>query len=297
MLITGVVSVLPTPFRAGGDVDLPSLARLVDLAVAAGVQAIAVLGPAGETSRLTDRERLAVVDAVLSQAAGRLPVFVDTSSDGVRTCLEFSRQVKALGVAAAIISPPRAQRLSVESIVNHYRLVAEALDLPIVVQDAPSQCGVAMDAGLLVRIAREVPAARTIRLEDPPTSMKVTRIVAAAGETRVAVLGGQGGLFVVEDLMAGAAGVFSAFAFPDVLVRVVSLFREDRIDDAERVFHAAVPLMRFENQEGMGTAVRKEMLRLRGVFTDASTRAPGLMLDETARAAVERLMKRRSSNF
>ena len=154
MNITGVVSVLPTPFRAGGDVDAPSLARLVDLVITAGVQAIAVLGAAGEASRLTERERLSVVDAVLSQVAGRRPVLVETSSDGVRTCLEFSRQIKALGATAAIISPPRAQRLSVESIVNHYRLVAEALDLPIVVQDAPAQCGVTMDAGLLVRIAR-----------------------------------------------------------------------------------------------------------------------------------------------
>jgi 4-hydroxy-tetrahydrodipicolinate synthase len=290
MNITGVVSVLPTPFRAGGDVDAPSLARLVDLVIAAGVQAIAVLGAAGEASRLTERERLSVVDAVLSQVAGRRPVLVETSSDGVRTCLEFSRQIKALGATAAIISPPRAQRLSVESIVNHYRLVAEALDLPIVVQDAPAQCGVTMDAGLLVRITREVPAARTIRLEDPPTSMKTTRILAAAGEMRIDVFGGQGGLFLLEELLAGSAGVFSAFPWPDVLVRVVSLFREGRRDEAARVFDEAVTLMRWENQDGVGIAVRKEMLRQRGVFTDASTRAPGLMLDETARAAVARLV-------
>ena len=289
MHMTGVVAVLPTPFRAGGDVDLPSLARLVDLVVAAGVRGVAVLGTAGEASRLSDSERLAVVDRVMAQVAGRVPVCVDTSADGVRTCLEFSRQVKASGAAAVIISPPRAPRLGVESIVNHYRTVAEAIDLPIVVQDAPSQCGVSMDAALLVRIAVDVPAARTIRLEDPPTSIRVARILAAAGGTRVTVFGGQGGLFLIEDLLAGAAGAFSAFAYPDVLVRVVSLFREGRVDEAVRTFHAAVPLMRFENQEGMGTAVRKEMLRLRGIFSDASTRAPGLMLDEHARVAIERL--------
>jgi 4-hydroxy-tetrahydrodipicolinate synthase len=292
MLITGVVSVLPTPFRAGGDVDHPSLARLVDAVVAAGVQAVSVLGPAGETSRMTERERLAVVDTVTSHAAGRLPVFVDTSSDGVRTCLEFSRQVKTLGAAAAVISPPRAQRLSVESVVNHYRAVAEALDLRIVVQDAPTQCGVTMDAGLLLRIAREVPAARTIRLEDPPTSVKIARILAAAGETRVGVLGGQGGLFLIEDLLAGAAGVATAFAYPETIAQVVTLFRADRIDDATDTFHRVVPLMRFENQEGIGTAVRKEMWRRRGVFADASTRAPGFVLDEGTRAAVDRLIAR-----
>lgn len=292
MLITGVVSVLPTPFRAGGDVDHPSLARLVDVVVAAGVQAVSILGPAGEASRMTERERLAVVDTVTSHAAGRISVFVDTSADGVRTCLEFSRQVKTLGAAAAVISPPRAQRLSVESVVNHYRAVAEALDLRIVVQDAPTQCGVSMDAGLLLRIAREVPAARTIRLEDPPTSVKVARILAAAGETRVGVLGGQGGLFLIEDLLAGAAGVASAFAYPETIARVMTLFREGRLDEATDAFHRVVPLMRFENQEGIGTAVRKEMWRRRGVFSDASTRAPGFVLDEGTRAAVDRLISR-----
>lgn len=290
MHITGVISNLPTPFRAGGDVDHQSLARLVDVAVTAGVQGVATLGGPGEASRLTERERLAVVDTVLRQAERRLIVIVDTSSDGVRTCLDFSRQVKALGASAAMFSPPRAQRLSVEWIVNHYRSVSEALDLPIVVQDSPAQCGVSMDAGLLVRIAREVPAARTIKLDDPPTSMKIARILAGAAETRVDVLAGQGGLFLLEDLMAGAAGVISGFAYPEVLTEVVRLYREKKLDEATDVFHRFVPLMRFENQEGVGIAVRKEMLRRRGVFADGSTRAPGFVLDEGTRQAVERLL-------
>jgi 4-hydroxy-tetrahydrodipicolinate synthase len=292
MSITGVVSALPTPFRAGGEIDLPSLLRLVDVVAGADVHALSLLGAVGEASRLTERERLAVVDAVTSHLAGRRPVIVDTSSDGLRTCLEFSRQVKALGAAAVVISPPRAPRLGTESIVTHYRAVAEALDLPIVVQDAPSQCGVSMDSGLLTRIVREVPAARTIRLEDAPTSVKIARILAAAGETHVHVLGGQGGLFLIEDLLAGAAGVASACPYPEVLVQALAHFRANRIDEATDVFHRFVPLLRFETQEGIGGAVRKEMWRRRGVFSDASTRAPGGVLDEGTKAAVDRLLTR-----
>jgi 4-hydroxy-tetrahydrodipicolinate synthase len=290
MHITGVVSVLPTPFRAGGEVDHPSLARLVDVAVAAGVQGLAVLGATGEASRMSERERLAVVETAVGQAAGRVPLFVDTSADGVRTCIDFSRQVRAGGASAAIISPPRAHRLSIESIVNHYRVVAEALDLPIIVHDAPVQCGVSMDAGLLVRIAREVPAARTILLDDPPTPVRISRVLAAAGETRIDLLGGQGGLFLLEDLEAGASGVASAFAYPEVLAQVLAHYRDKRVAEATELFHRFVPLMRFENQEAIGTAVRKEMLRRRGVFTDGSTRAPGFVLDEGMRAAVDRLL-------
>lgn len=281
---------LPTPFRAGGDVDLASLAQAVDLAVAAGVDGVSVLGSAGEASRLTERERLSVVESAARRVDGRVHLVVDTSSDGVRLCVESSRQAKALGATAAMISPPRTQRISSESVVNHYRTVAEAVDLPIIVQDAPADCGIAMDAGLLVRIGREVPAARTIKLADPPTPVKIARILAAAGEIRLTVLGGQGGLFLIEDLMAGAAGVMAGFPYPEVLTHVVALFRSGDLEGAADVFYRAVPLMRLELQEGIGTAIRKEILRRRGVFADGSTRAPGLVLDEGTRAALDRVM-------
>lgn len=292
MHLTGVISVLPTPFRAGGDVDLPSLARLVDHAVNAGVGSVAVLGPTGEAARLAERERLSVVERVIDQAAGRVPVLVDTSSDGVRPCLEFSRQAKALGAGAAIISPPRAPRLSGESLVNYYRSIAEALDLPIVIQDTAPPSSPPIDAGLLVRIAREVPAARTIGVEDPPTPVKVARILAVAAQTRVDVLGGQGGLFLIEDLMAGAVGVTSAFAYPEALVSIVSLVDAGDVERAMDVFERYLPLLRFESLEGVGAAVRKEVLRRRGVLADASSRAPGFVLDESTRQAVGRVVAR-----
>lgn len=290
MHLTGVISMLPTPFRAGSEIDHVCLARVGDLALAAGAQGVTLLGSAGEASRLTERERLAVVETVVGHLAGRASIIVDTSADGVRVCVELSRQVKAIGATAVMISPPRAQRLGSESIVNHYRAVAEAVDLPIVVQDAPAQCGTTMDTGLLVRIAREVPAARTIKLADPPTPLKIARILAAAGETRIHVIGGQGGLFLIEDLMAGAAGVMAGFAYPELLTHVVRLYRAGEIDAAADLFYRFLPLMRFERQEGIGMAVRKEILRRRGVLTDGSTRAPGLVLDEGTRAALDRLM-------
>lgn len=290
MHITGVVWTLPTPFRAGADVDHESLERLVDLALSIGVRSLGLLGPAGESERLTERERLAVAETVAVRTNGRAALIVDTTADGVRTCIDFSRQVKAIGASAVLVSPPRASRVGVEWIVNHYRQLAEAVDLPIVVQDSAALSGVSMDAGLVVRIGREVPAARTIKLDNVPTSMKIARILAAATETRIDVLGGHGGLFLVEDLMAGASGVASGFAYPEVLDRVVSEFRSGNEETATDVFHRFLPLMKFEGQDGVGVAVRKQMLRRRGVLADSSTRAPGIVLDEGMRAAIDRLL-------
>ena len=286
----GVYSVLATPFRAGADVDVDSLTRGVDLVIGAGVNGVTALGVTGEVARLNERERGLVVETVMRRVDGRAKVVVGASADGVRTCIEFSREAKKVGAAAVMVSPPRMVKLNTESVVNHYKALAEAVDLPIVVQDYPPISGFAMEAGLLARIAREVPAARTIKLEDPPTPFKTTCILAAAGETKVAILGGLGGVFLLEELLAGAAGLMTGFAFPEVLVKVVSLFRAGDVDGAAALFYRFVPLMRFEFQEGIGLAIRKEVLRRRGVIADASTRAPGAVLDDGTRAALDRVL-------
>ena len=291
MAFEGVYSVLPTPFRGGGDVDTDSLKKVVDLIVGAGVNGVTALGVTGEVSRLNERERHLVVETVVQQVAGRAKVIVGASADGVRTCIEYSREAKKLGAAAVMVSPPRALKLNSESVVNHYKALADAVDLPIVVQDYPPISGFAMEAGLLARIAKEVPAARTIKLEDPPTPFKTSRILAAAGDTKVAILGGLGGVFLIEELLAGAAGVMTGFAFPEVLVEVVTLYRAGKVDEAADVFYKFVPLMRFEFQEGIGMAIRKEVLRQRGALADGSTRAPGAVLDDVTRAALDRVVQ------
>ncbi len=290
MSFSGVFSVLPTPFRGGGDVDTDSLGRVVDLIVGAGVNGVTVLGVTGEVSRLNERERKVVVECVVERVAGRAKVIVGASADGVRTCIEYSREAKALGASAVMVSPPRMLKLNTESVVNHYRALAEAVDLPIVVQDYPPISGFAMEAGLLARIAKEIPAARTIKLEDPPTPFKTSRILTAAGDLKVNILGGLGGVFLIEELMAGAAGVMTGFAYPEVLVKVVALYRAGQIDDAADLFYRFVPLMRFEFQEGIGMAIRKDVFRRRGAIADGSTRGPGAVLDDGTRAALDRVL-------
>ena len=290
-MFEGVYSVLPTPFKSGGDVDVESLKRVVDLIVGAGVNGVTALGVTGEVARLSEQERALVVNTVVTQVNGRAKVIVGASADGVRACIDYSKAAKALGAAAVMVSPPRALKLNTESVVSHYKTLAGAVgELSIVVQDYPPISGFAMEAGLLARIAKEIPTARTIKLEDPPTPFKTARILAAAGETKVAILGGLGGVFLIEELLAGAAGVMTGFAFPEVLVNVVSLYKAGKVDEAANAFYPFVALMRFEFQEGIGMAIRKEVFRRRGALTDGSTRAPGPALDDNTRVALDRVL-------
>ena len=148
-----------------------------------------------------------------------------------------------------------------------------------------------MEPALLARIAKEIPRARTIKLEDPPTPFKTSRILrTAAGDSDVRIFGGLGGVFLLEELLAGATGAMTGFAFPEILVRIVTLFRAGDVDGAADVFYRAVPLMRFEFQEGIGMAIRKEVLRRRGALASPATRAPAAALDTTTRAALDRVM-------
>ncbi len=148
-----------------------------------------------------------------------------------------------------------------------------------------------MEPALLARIAREVPAARTIKLEDPPTPFKTSRILEQAAGLDVRIFGGLGGVFLIEELLAGAAGAMTGFAFPEMLVRILTLFRAGQVDEAADAFYRSVPLMRFEFQEGIGMAIRKEVLRRRGAIAHAGIRPPGGTLDQTTKDALDRVMK------
>ena len=272
----GVFSVLPTPFSASGDVDLDSLRRIVDLFIADGVDGFTALGVTSEVARLTEAERDRALDTILAHVGGRLPVVAGTTADGLRTCIEYTRRAKAAGAEAVMISPPRMAKINSDAVAKHFAEVASAVDLPIVVQDYPPISGYAMEPSLVARIARDVPAARTIKLEDPPTPFKISRILELTAAERgeaVTIFGGLGGVFLLEELMAGAGGAMTGFAFPAILVKVVSLFRGGHIDDAAREFYAKVPLMRFEFQEGIGMAIRKEVLRRRGAIANAALQA------------------------
>jgi 4-hydroxy-tetrahydrodipicolinate synthase len=291
MAFGGVFSVLPTPFTASGDFDPASLKRVIDLFLADGVNGFTALGVTSEVARLTDSERDTVLNAVVSHVAGRVPVVAGTTAEGLRTCIDYSRRAKAAGASAVMISPPRMVKINSDAVAKHYTEVASALDLPIIVQDYPPISGYAMEASLLARIARDVPAARTIKLEDPPTPFKTSRILEQTTGLNVAVFGGLGGVFLLEELLAGAAGAMTGFAFPSILVSVVTLFRAGKMDEAADRFYRSVPLMRFEFQEGIGMAIRKEVLKRRGAMANAGIRPPGGTLDQTTREALDRVMK------
>lgn len=290
-LLKGVFSVLPTPFFPEGQIDTVSLKNVVALYMNAGVNGLTALGVTGEAAKLTERERDVVLRTVMEKVDGKIPVVVGTSAAGLQACVEYSAAARAAGAHAVMVSPPRMPKLNSETVIRHFAGLANAIDIPIIVQDYPPVSGFTMEPSLLVRIAKEIPSARTIKLEDPPTPLKTSRILEQSDGMPISIFGGLGGMYLLEELISGATGAMTGFAYPEILVRIVHAFHEGKIREAADVFYRTVALMRFEFQEGIGMAIRKEMLCRRGAIAYPGIRPPGASLDAKTRETLDSLLE------
>jgi 4-hydroxy-tetrahydrodipicolinate synthase len=288
--LTGVYTVLPTPFDERGDFDRDSLRAAIDLFLSDGVSGFTALGVTSEVARLTDRERQLVLDATMESVGGRVPVIVGATGDGLDTCLAYCDAARKSGAAGVMVSPPRMSKLNSAYVHRHFAAIAERSDFEIVIQDFPPISGYHMEPSLLVELCRKIPTARTIKLEDAPTPYKTARIRELEDGLGIDIFGGLGGGYLLEELIAGASGAMTGFAYPRILVEVVSRWNAGKKDEAADYFYRHVPLMRFEFQEGVGMAIRKEILRRRGALKHAFVRPPGAALDGPTREALDRVL-------
>ena len=286
----GVYAITATPFDEDGRLDEGSLTSLVEFEVKAGVHGLVILGIMGESHKLADRERLRVTQEVLRHVAGRIPVVVGTTHGGTDPTIELSQAAEAAGAAAVMVAPPAGLK-SPEGIIAHYRAVAFALQIPVVVQDEPTSTRVPLPPVMLSRIAREVESCRIFKLEDPPSPSKITQLRKLCNGW-VQLYGGLGGAYFYEELLRGADGTMTGFAFPEILVGIYERFRSGQRAAAAALFDRYASLIRYESQPGIGLAIRKEILRRRGAIRCASVRQPGSAIDEVTLRELDGMLER-----
>jgi 4-hydroxy-tetrahydrodipicolinate synthase len=289
--LTGVIPITATPFDAEGRIDEDSIVSLVEFEARCGVHGLNVLGIMGEFHKLTESERRRVAEVFIKSAAGRFPIVVGTSHAGTGACIELSQAAEAAGAAALMVAPPPGLKGD-GAIMAHYRAVAAAVTVPIVVQDEPVTTGVIMAPELLARIANELPSCRYVKLEEPPTPTKITALRRLPGGERFRIFGGMNGMFFFEELSRGAVGIMTGVAVPDVLVRIYDLFRAGDVGGAAAMYDRYASYIRYEGQPGIGLALRKEVLRLRGAIRSSYVRPPGPSLDDVTRAELRAILER-----
>jgi len=291
----GVFVIAPTPFHEDGRVDDRSTDRMTDFYFECGASGLTVLGIMGEAPELDQQEAVAVAARVVRRADGA-PVIGGVSAPGFAAMRALARSTMEAGAAGVMIAPPPSLRTD-DQIVAYYAQAVEAIgsDIPFVVQDYPLTLGVVMTPGVIRRIVQDNPSCAMLKHEDWPGLEKIStlRRFQAEGTLRpLSILCGNGGLFLDFEMERGADGAMTGYAFPDMLVDVVRMQKSGRRDAAHDLFDAHLPLIRYEQQQGVGLAVRKYVMMRRGILASDAQRKPGAALSADAKAEVDYLLSR-----
>jgi len=290
----GVYAIAVTPFKSDGAVDYDSVDRMTDFYLGCGVTGLTILGIMGEAPKLDPAEALAISNQVVRRSG--VPIIVGVSSPGFAAMRSLTHSVMEGGAAGVMIAPPSTLRTD-DQIVNYYAQAVAAIgsDIPFVIQDYPLLLNVVMTPKVIQRIVNDNPSCVMLKHEDWPGLEKISALrgLEKEGALRpISILTGNGGLFLDFELERGADGAMTGYAFPDMLVDVVMLSQSGQRDAAHDLFDAHLPLVRYEQQQGVGLAVRKYVLKKRGAIAYDSQRAPASSLSAKGRAEVDYLLNR-----
>ena len=292
---SGVFAIAPTAFHDDGRIDQVSMDRMTDFYFEAGCTGITVLGIMGEAPKLDAEEAMDVAVRMIKRA-GANPIIVGVSAPGFAAMRTLTRWVMDAGAAGVMIAPPPSLRTD-DQITTYFRQAVEAIgdDVPWVLQDYPLTLSVVMTPGVIRRIVTDNPSCAMLKHEDWPGLEKITALrgFTKDGSMRpISILTGNGGLFLDFEMERGVDGAMTGYAFPDMLADIVRLSNAGKREEAHDLFDAHLPLMRYEQQQGVGLATRKYTMMRRGILSSDAQRKPGGSLSATAKAEVDYLLGR-----
>ena len=294
---SGVYLITVTPFKDDGALDLASTDRMVDFCLEQGVDGLTILGIMGEAPKLTAEESRTFVRQVLNRVNGRIPIVVGASAPGFASMSELTKSVMDMGADGVMVAPPPSVRTD-DQICAYFDMVNETLgpDVPWCLQDHPGATTVQMSTGVVLRILKNSPRCVMLKHEDWPGLAKLSAVRAATAKgelRRISILTGNGGgLFLPEELVRGADGAMTGFAYPEMMVEVCKAYFAGDVERAFDIYDAYLPLAKYEQQAGPGLAVRKYILARRGVIASDAVRKPGPKLSAPDVADIERLIAR-----
>ncbi len=297
---SGVFIISATPFTESGEIDFESADRLVDFYIEKGVSGITILGMMGEAQKMAPEESVAFLQRIMKRVAGNVPVVVGVSDAGLDNLVRLSKTSMDTGAAGVMVAPLPGLATE-ERVYNYFNQVFNALgdDIPVCYQDYPQATRTEISVPLFNRMVADFDQLVMFKHEECPGLGKISRIRQASDEglRRVSILVGNGGLYLPQELARGVDGAMTGFAYPEMLVAVIALYRAGEQDRAEDLFDAYLPLVRHEQQPGFGLALRKETLHRRGIISSPKVRAPGPSLSDTDRKELARLVSRVERNL
>lgn len=292
-LYKGVFPVAPTVFDEHGELDLAGQKRAVDFMIDAGSQGICILANFSEQFVLTDEEREQVMIAVLEHVNGRVPVIVTTTHFSSAVCASRSRRAQEAGAAMVMVMPPyhgATFRVPEESIFAFFKLVADAVSIPVMVQDAPV-AGTPLSVQLLARMAREIENLAYFKIEVPQAAAKLRALIEAGGEDILGPWDGEEAITLLADLDAGATGAMTGGGYPDGIRQITDAYFAGDREAALRAYERWLPLINWENRQ-CGLATAKILMKEGGVIAHDTLRHPLPPVHPSVRAGLVELARR-----
>jgi 2-keto-3-deoxy-L-arabinonate dehydratase len=283
----GIFPVAPTTFDEAGALDLASQRRCIDFLIDAGSSGICILANYSEQFALADDEREVLMRAILEHVAGRVPVIVTTTHFSSRLCAERSRRAQDAGAAMVMVMPPyhgATIRAAEAAIYDFFRIVSDAIDIPIMIQDAPVS-GTTLPAAFLARMAQEIANVAYFKIEVPSAAAKLREMIRLGGDAIEGPWDGEEAITLMADLDAGATATMPSAAYPDALRRIVDDYAAGKREAAAAGYARWLPLINYENRQ-CGLLACKILMKEGGVIASDATRHPILPLHPATRAGL-----------
>jgi 2-keto-3-deoxy-L-arabinonate dehydratase len=283
----GVFPVMPTTFDDRGELDLDSQKRCTDFMIDAGSNGLCILANFSEQFVLTDDERTLLIDTILDHVAGRVPVIVTTTHFSSKVCAERSHRAQEAGASLVMIMPPyhgATIRVPERGIFDFFRIVSDAVDIPIMIQDAPVS-GTSLSAPFLARMAKEIANVAYFKIEVPGAASKLRELIELGGSAIEGPWDGEEAITLLPDLDAGATGAMTGGGYPDGIRQIVDAYREGRREEAVEAYNRWLPLINYENRQ-TGLIAAKSLMKEGGVIASEAVRHPLQPLHPQTRAGL-----------
>lgn len=271
----GVFPVVPTTFTDAGELDLASQKRCVDFMIDAGSTGLCILANFSEQFVLSDEEREVLTSTILQHVAGRVPVIVTTTHFGTRVCAERSRRAQDQGAAMVMVMPPyhgATIRVPEEKIYEFFATLSAAIDIPIMIQDAPVS-GTPLSATFLARMAKEIRNVAYFKIETPGAASKLRELLRLGGDAIEGPWDGEEAITLLPDLEAGATGAMTGGGYPDGIRRIMDAWTAGKREEAVAEYARWLPLINYENRQG-GILTAKALMKEGGVIACEAPRHP-----------------------
>ncbi len=289
----GVFPVAPTTFSDNGDLDLPSQLRCMDFLIDAGSNGVCILANYSEQFALGDDERALLTDKILTHVAGRVPIIVTTTHFSTKICVERSKRAQAAGASMIMVMPPyhgATIRAAERMTFDFFRQLSDAIDIPIMIQDAPVS-GTTLSPAFLAEMAREIKNIAYFKIEVPGAAGKLREMIRIAGDHIEGPWDGEEAITLFADLEAGATGTMPGGGYPDLLRKIVDAYLAGRRDEAAAGYDRVLPLINYENRQ-CGLLACKALMKEGGVIKSEAGRHPLAPLHPATRAGLIEIAKR-----